>query len=184
MIGAFKCRTESFEWSVSLFLCLCSFKRNLERFDTTRSSDWFSYCLVYVIKLYAKEDKVRHVARMWETSDEYRTQREYTTLKNKPKWEVNSRIEGVYRWLAVVKLSLRFNWAARRGGVLGEWRHSSTHSLTSAPEWSASRPSRFTPRERIPGTHWIGGWVGPRAVLDVWWREKSDPLPRLEPFLL
>jgi len=25
----------------------------------------------------------------------------------------------------------------------------------------------FTPRERAPGTHWIGGWVGPRAILDV-----------------
>jgi hypothetical protein len=21
-------------------------------------------------------------------------------------------------------------------------------------------PCRFTPRERVPGTHWIGGWVG------------------------
>jgi hypothetical protein len=27
-------------------------------------------------------------------------------------------------------------------------------------EWSASRSDRFTPRERAPGTHWIGGWVG------------------------
>jgi hypothetical protein len=34
-------------------------------------------------------------------------------------------------------------------------------------EWSASRPGRLTPRERAPGTHWIGGWVGPRAVLDA-----------------
>jgi hypothetical protein len=42
--------------------------------------------------------------------------------------------------------------------------------LTSAlvgGEWSASRPARFTPRERGPGTHWIGGWVDPRACLDV-----------------
>jgi hypothetical protein len=49
------------------------------------------------------------------------------------------------------------------GGVLGEWRYSSMHSLTSAldgGEWSPSRPGRFTPRERAPGTHWIGGWVG------------------------
>jgi hypothetical protein len=54
--------------------------------------------------------------------------------------------------------------------VLREWRYSSTHSLTSAldgGEWSASRPGRFTPRERVPGTHWIGGWVGPRAVQDA-----------------
>jgi hypothetical protein len=33
-------------------------------------------------------------------------------------------------------------------------------------EWSASRPGRFTPGERTPGTHWIGGWVDPRAGLD------------------
>jgi hypothetical protein len=42
--------------------------------------------------------------------------------------------------------------------------------LTSAldgGEWSASRPGRFTSRERAPGTHWIGGWVGPRAVRDA-----------------
>jgi hypothetical protein len=41
--------------------------------------------------------------------------------------------------------------------------------LTSAlvrGEWSASRPDRFTPGERAPGTHWIGGWVDPRAGLD------------------
>jgi hypothetical protein len=34
-------------------------------------------------------------------------------------------------------------------------------------EWSASRASLFTPKERAPGTHWIGGWVGPRAGLDA-----------------
>jgi hypothetical protein len=59
-----------------------------------------------------------------------------------------------------VKLSLCFNWAPCHGGVLGECRYSSTHSLTSAldgGEWSASCPGRFTPRERTPGTHWIGG---------------------------
>jgi hypothetical protein len=27
-------------------------------------------------------------------------------------------------------------------------------------EWSASRPNRFTPREKAPGTRWIGGWMG------------------------
>jgi hypothetical protein len=42
--------------------------------------------------------------------------------------------------------------------------------LTSAlyvGEWSCTRPSRFTPGERAPGTHWIGGWVGPRAGMDA-----------------
>jgi len=44
------------------------------------------------------------------------------------------------------------------------------HPLTSAldgAEWSASRLCCFTPRERAPGTHWLGSWVGPRAILDA-----------------
>jgi hypothetical protein len=28
-------------------------------------------------------------------------------------------------------------------------------------------PAAFYPGERTPGTHWIGGWVGPRAGLDA-----------------
>jgi hypothetical protein len=42
--------------------------------------------------------------------------------------------------------------------------------LTSAldgGEWSASRTCHFTPGEKAPGTHWIGGHVGPRAGLDA-----------------
>jgi hypothetical protein len=45
------------------------------------------------------------------------------------------------------------NEAPRHEDVLGEWRYSSTYSLTSAldeDDWSASRPGRFTPRERAP----------------------------------
>jgi hypothetical protein len=40
--------------------------------------------------------------------------------------------------------------------------------LTSAlvDEWSGSRPGRFTPQERAPGIHWIGGWVGLTTGLD------------------
>jgi hypothetical protein len=55
--------------------------------------------------------------------------------------------------------------------------------LTSAlvgGEWSASRPSRFTPGERATGTHWIGGWVGPRAGLDDVGKRKFLTLPGLE----
>jgi hypothetical protein len=58
--------------------------------------------------------------------------------------------------------------------------YSSMHSLTSAldgVERSASRPDRFTPRERASFTHWIGGWVGPRAVLDAVVNRKI-PSPR------
>jgi hypothetical protein len=52
--------------------------------------------------------------------------------------------------------------------------------LTSTPvggEWSASRPSRFTPGERVSCTQWIGGWVDPRTDLE---RRKILPLPGLE----
>jgi hypothetical protein len=40
--------------------------------------------------------------------------------------------------------------------------------------------SHFTPRERAPGTHWIGDWGGgPRAVLDAEVKRKIR-IPRWE----
>jgi hypothetical protein len=33
--------------------------------------------------------------------------------------------------------------------------------------WSASRSGRFTPEEISLGTHWMGGWVGPRSGLNA-----------------
>jgi hypothetical protein len=74
------------------------------------------------------------------------------------------------------------NLAQCHKGVLGEWKYSSTHSLTSVldeGEWSDSRPNHFTPREKAPGAHWIGGWVGPSAVLDAVVNKKI-PSPRRE----
>jgi hypothetical protein len=58
--------------------------------------------------------------------------------------------------------------------------------MTSAlvGEWSVSRSGRFTPGERGPGTHWIGGWVGPRTGLDDMQKRKFLPLPGLELLLL
>jgi hypothetical protein len=55
--------------------------------------------------------------------------------------------------------------------------------LTSAlvgGEWSASRPGRFTPAERAPVTHGVGGWVDPRAGLDDVEKRKFLTLPELE----
>jgi len=34
-------------------------------------------------------------------------------------------------------------------------------------EWPASYPSYFTCGERALSTQWLGGWVGPRASLDM-----------------
>jgi hypothetical protein len=54
---------------------------------------------------------------------------------------------------------------------LGESRYSTYSLLTLAVdggEWSSSRPGRALPLgERAPGTHCIGGWVGPRSGLDA-----------------
>jgi hypothetical protein len=59
------------------------------------------------------------------------------------------------------------------------------HSMISAldgGEWSASRPGRFIHKERVPGTLWIGGLVGPRAVLDeVVKRKIPTPTRKLKP---
>jgi len=40
-------------------------------------------------------------------------------------------------------------------------------SAQEGGEWSASRLGRFAPRESAAVTHWIGGWVSPRAILDA-----------------
>jgi hypothetical protein len=46
----------------------------------------------------------------------------------------------------------------------GEWRYSFTIlELSTRWRWVTS----FTPGERAACTHWIGGWEGPRAELDV-----------------
>jgi hypothetical protein len=47
-------------------------------------------------------------------------------------------------------------------------------------EWSALFPSRFIPEETAPCTHWIGGWVDPRAGLDDVEKRIFLILPRLE----
>jgi hypothetical protein len=59
----------------------------------------------------------------------------------------------------------------------------STFVLTFAlagGEWSASRPCRFTPGERAPGTHWIGGWVDLRDGLDGVEKRKFLTVPGFE----
>jgi hypothetical protein len=40
-------------------------------------------------------------------------------------------------------------------------------SALDGDKWSASRPARFTLRERATGTNWIGDCVGPRVSLAV-----------------
>jgi hypothetical protein len=47
-----------------------------------------------------------------------------------------------------------------------------------AGEWLTSRTGRFTPRERAPGTHWIGGCVGTGTGLDAVVNQKFPSLCR------
>jgi hypothetical protein len=60
----------------------------------------------------------------------------------------------------------------RHTGGVEVYLHAFLTLALNGGEWSASLPSHFTPRERAPGTHWIGSWVDPRASLDVVVRRK------------
>jgi hypothetical protein len=53
-------------------------------------------------------------------------------------------------------------------------------SALTGGEWSASRSGRFTAEERAPSTHWIGGWVDPKAGLDDVEKGKFLTSPGLE----
>jgi hypothetical protein len=48
-----------------------------------------------------------------------------------------------------------------RGGIASLFLNSSLYG----GEWLDSRSGRFIPEEIATGTHWIGGWVGSRAVI-------------------
>jgi len=67
-------------------------------------------------------------------------------------------------------------YAARNGDVCGRVEVQLGASLTSAPDGVSGQlhaPATLPPGERAPGTLWIEGWVGPRAVWTRWQREKS-----------
>jgi hypothetical protein len=58
----------------------------------------------------------------------------------------------------------------RHAGAKGVKRYSSYLFFTSALDGVGGQrhtPAVFCPRERTPGPHWIGGWVGLRASLDT-----------------
>jgi len=69
------------------------------------------------------------------------------------------------------KVILLQAWFGPEGG------YSSMAAALVGYEWSAARPGRTLPRER-PGTHFTGGWVGPRAGLKG--RKISSP-PEFDP---
>ncbi|KDR20851.1 hypothetical protein L798_04655 [Zootermopsis nevadensis] len=85
---------------------------------------------------------------------------------------LNSSFEHSGNWeqtsvMPLDKIKLSHYMLCRRLGGSGGIAYS---VLTSAPDggkWSASYPGRALPPGKEPGTHWIGGWVGPRAGLDA-----------------
>jgi hypothetical protein len=48
-------------------------------------------------------------------------------------------------------------------------------------EWPTSRPGRYISKEKGPCTHWIEGWVDPRAGLDDVEKIKSFPSRDFDP---
>jgi hypothetical protein len=54
-------------------------------------------------------------------------------------------------------------------------------SALDGGDWLASRPGRFTPRERAPDSRWIGGWMDPRTGLDGEAKRKI-PIPYRESY--
>jgi hypothetical protein len=67
----------------------------------------------------------------------------------------------------------------------GERRYSSYSFMTSVLDEVSGHGHTATAlyaRKRIPGTHWAGGWVDPRASQDTEVRGKTlSPLPGIEP---
>jgi len=64
-------------------------------------------------------------------------------------------------------------------GVVEVQLHTFLTSALNGGEWSASCPSCCTHGKRVPRPHWIGGWVGPRASMDVVGKEKYPPFTAL-----
>jgi len=56
--------------------------------------------------------------------------------------------------------------------------HACLTSVLDGGVWSAIRPGRFIPRERAPGTHWRGGWVGAETGVEAVAKKKiTVPAP-------
>jgi hypothetical protein len=55
-----------------------------------------------------------------------------------------------------------FNYALRHEGEWGSGHVGPLYFILAldGDEWLATRPGRFTAREIVPHTHWIGVWVG------------------------
>jgi hypothetical protein len=58
-----------------------------------------------------------------------------------------------------------------------------TLNPSATQKWPPSHPCHFSPRDTVPSTYCIGGWVGPRTSLVIMEKNPS-PLSGIEPRLL
>jgi hypothetical protein len=69
----------------------------------------------------------------------------------------------------------------KTSGVGGGVAQPFSTSTLDGGECSTSHSGRFISGERVHGTHWIGSWVGLRAILDSMDKNKIFPLLGIEP---
>jgi hypothetical protein len=146
-------------FEVTLFNCIGYVASNDREYSWKRS--WCVLCYYPTIRL----DELRKISKNWVWGGDIPGR-----YSNSGHPEYKPGIELKRGGKCKGKVVPVLDEAPRHKGVFGEWRYSSTHSVTSTldeGEWSASRPGHFTPMERTPFTHWIGDWVGPRVVLDA-----------------
>ena len=83
-------------------------------------------------------------------------------------WNVDKWLT-MYLCIYIYIIKVKVKWSRYRPGVarkVGRGIALLFHDRgTRRGEWTAARPGPLYPRER-PGTHFTGGWVGPRASLD------------------
>jgi hypothetical protein len=84
------------------------------------------------------------------------------------------RLLSMAAFLCLLLSSYAFNWAPHHEGM---YLCAFFTSALDGGEWSASCPGHFIPRERAPGTQWIGGWVGP-CTGNCKWFDLSEVLIR------
>jgi hypothetical protein len=105
----------------------------------------------------------------WRSSSEAeaRTARDSNSfLHSFPQWTPKTASHMLFRALRKVTVPQEHGALTEHHAMKAYWGVEDTAlRIVLGGEWSASRPGRFTPRERAPGTPWIGGWVGPRAGL-------------------
>jgi hypothetical protein len=72
--------------------------------------------------------------------------------------------------LCLVNYAPRQEDVSGSGGIAPPFLNSALYG----GEWPVSRPGRFDSGERANDTHWIGGWVSPRAGLDATEKRKTS----------